>query len=175
MRACLAGAWKSLAAASLVLVGGCEPDFAVSFYNNSGRDLQIVRSPGTPLAWPEGAYVAFSNIGSDVVNEEDNSLVFRVMDAEGLTYRFAVDRQRASRDPSVSRLAWIRPASRSETGEVVHQPRNACVHVRIEADMKLSWLSAQCGTRDLGSPMLDNQPAPFPVEPTVAALASDNF
>lgn len=151
-----------LALASLVALASCTPVFNLSFYNASGMNLTVNGQNDEIVDWPSKTYLTFNNRGSNMVGMDYPEIYFRIFSSDGRNLVYSVDKTSTEGFTYVTSGALN---AEQATASVTPEPSRACVHVRMEADLKLYWVDSGCGRRDLANSQPSEQPEGFPVVP----------
>lgn len=147
---------------TLTLVS-CRPVFDLSFYNGSGVDLRVNGHNGETVVWPDETYLTFNSAQSNMIGPDYPDIEFSVSAVDGRNLIYAIDKVNSEEFRFVSSGAWNedqRPA------KVSASPNRACLHMRIEPDMKMYWLENGCGQKSLNDTPKGVQPSGFPVVPS---------
>lgn len=154
-------AFVVLAQAMLV---SCTPSFNLSFYNNSGNTLTVLGANGEQFIWEKEQYLTFHNSRSNVITLDYPLIEFGLSSSEGTVLGYSIERY-DSED-----FRFVSSGGLHETqvaALVTKEPQHACVHLSIQADMKIYWAGNKCRKLDMSNFSYADQPDGFPISPEV--------
>lgn len=147
--------------AAQVLVS-CTPEFNLALYNQTGQQLVVMGSRSTRIVWDNQKYLTIPNRDSGVLLVDYPNIELRILDQQNSEYVYLIERFGSEAFRSVS--AGDAPIGQPNA-EVTDEAQRACIHLSIEADLKLYFRGSTCGVHPLDSDSIADQPPGFPVLP----------